>query len=81
MKKLGDAAQVPLYKPPTRRSERGELMEYFAKKLSKPIGYVAYKLTGFKVPDMYYLKSICDQAEQRGEPWAKVWYGSIKNRP
>lgn len=61
--------------------ERGELLKYFASKIGKPIGFVAMKLTGYKLPDLYYLKSICDQEEKRGVPWSKVFYGSIKVFP
>lgn len=59
-------------------TERGELLKYFSQKIGKPIGFVAMKLTGFKLPDLYYLKSTCDDAERRGTPWGKVFYGSIK---
>lgn len=59
-------------------NERGELLKYFAEKIKKPIGFVAMRLTGFSVKDMYYIKSICDQEERRGEPWSKIFYGSIK---
>ncbi len=64
-----------------RPTERGELLKEFAGRIGKPIGYVAMRLTGFKLQDLYYLKSTCDDAERRGTPWAKVFYGSIKERP
>ncbi len=66
---------VGKYKAP---SERGELLSYFSTKLHKKIPYVAFKLTGFTIQDMYYLRSSCDQAEHRGIPWGAAFYSSIK---
>lgn len=63
----------------SKKTERGELLKYFAGKINKPIGYVAMRLTGFAVKDMYYLKSLCDQEEKRGTPWGKAFFGSIKS--
>lgn len=79
MEKIGKFIK-PL-EPKKRETERGELLKYFAGKIKKPIGFVAMKLTGFKLPDLYYLKSICDDGERRGTPWAKIFYGSIKQKP
>ncbi len=61
-----------------KANERGELLKYFATKIQKPIGFVAMKLTGLKVEDLYFIKSACDQEEKRGVPWSKVFYGSLK---
>lgn len=70
---------MPEQAPKGRRpSERGELLKYFGQKTGKPIGYVAMRLTGFKLQDLYYLKSNCDAEEKRGTPWGKVFWGSIK---
>ncbi len=66
--------------PQKKQSERGELLSYFSEKLHKKIPYVAFKLTGFTIQDMYYLKSLADSEERRGTPWAKVFYGSIKSK-
>ncbi len=81
MKKIGDSIK-PLFpeQPKKKGSERGELLDYFSKKLGRKIPFIAFKLTGFKLPDLYYLKSICDDAERRGTPWGKVFWGSIKNK-
>ncbi len=66
---------------PSKKTERGELLKEFAEKLSKPIGYVAMRLKGFSVQDMYYIRSIAEDGARRGEPWAKVFYGSLKVKP
>lgn len=71
----------------TRNTERGDLLQYFVQKINassnrgKPatIPYIAMRLKGFGEKDLYYLKSVCDAAErEKGTPWAKVFYGSIK---
>jgi hypothetical protein len=81
-----------LVRPPQkkRRTERGELLEYFhfnvnlerdgTKYPKLPIGAVAWKLQGLTVKDLYYLKSITEDARRRGEPWGKVFWGSLKSR-
>lgn len=68
------------YKPPKtkRRSERGDLLEYFSQKLEKPIGYVAFRCKGMELVDLFYIKSACDDYQRRGNPWAKGWYGMLK---
>ena len=33
-----------------------------------------------KLSDWHYLKSICDDAENRGDVWSKVFWGSLKNK-
>lgn len=81
MKPIGKYIQPPGPPKPSRRTERGDLLKEFAGQLKKPIGYVAMRLTGFDLKDLYYLKSLCDGEAKRGVEWAKVWYGSIKNKP
>ena len=74
-----------------RRSERSELVEYFylnanadrdGKKYKKlPASFFAYKLSHLKVPDLYYLKSVCEDARRRGASWSKTfWYELKANR-
>lgn len=79
MKRISNYTVPALTK--TRVTERGELLKYFAQKTDKKIPFIAFKLTGFKLSDLYYLKSLCDGEERRGEPWAKVFFGSIKSKP
>lgn len=31
--------------------------------------------------DWHYMKSICDDAERRGEVWSKIFWGSLKEQP
>ncbi len=64
--------------PQKKQSERGSLLEYFAGKLHKKIPYVAFKLTGMDLSTLYFIKSSCDQAENRGIPWGAAFYSSIK---
>lgn len=81
-------------KPPKqqkRTTERGEVIKYFqegvnaerdGKKYRKlPFGYFAMKLTGLKQPDLYYLKSVCDDARRRGQSFAKTFFGSLRAKP
>lgn len=81
MEPIGNFIQPAVPLKPSRRSERGDLLKEFAARLKKPIGYIAMRLTGFSVTDLYYIKSLCDGEEKRGIEWAKVFYGSIKNKP
>lgn len=76
MQQISLLLQKPIEVKPA--NERGDLLKYFAAKISKPIGYIAFRLKGFTLEDMYYLKSLADQEERRGEPWSKIFYGSIK---
>lgn len=79
MDKIGNLFKMPEQGPKKdRKTERGELLKYFSQKTGKPIGYIAMRLTGFKLPDLYFLKSNCDSEERRGVPWGKVFWGSIK---
>lgn len=62
-----------------KKTERGELLKYFAERVDKPIGYVAMRCSGMKVEDLYFLKAIADKYSLEGKgPWAKCWYGALK---
>ena len=60
-----------------RATERGELLLYFMQKLNMPrgrdgmppltIGRMAKTLEGIPTLDLYFLKSICDDAQRRGD--------------
>ena len=69
-----------IYKLPekSKATERGSLLEYFAEKKGKPIKYIAFRLTGFKIPDLYYLKEEADRYEKGGNPWSKCFWGALK---
>lgn len=67
--------QMPVKKKGT---ERGELLLYFAQKTGKPIGYIAMRVAGLTLQDLYFLDAKCRQEEARGVAWGKVFYGSIK---
>lgn len=66
--------------PKKKGTERGELLQKFSDKTGKPIGYVAMRVKGFSLPDLYFIDSLCAGEEKRGVPYAKVWYGSIKTK-
>lgn len=76
MDQIASFLKVPEKK---KANERGDLLKYFATKIQKPIGFVAMKLTGLQLQDLYFIKSNCDQEEKRGVPWSKVFYGSLKS--
>jgi hypothetical protein len=71
-----------------RRSERGDLIETFLLRLNpgrKAKGYppltygrLAYLLTGIKTPDLYYLMSVCNDAERRGYPFSAIFWRELK---
>ena len=63
-----------------RGSERGEILSYFSLKTKRSIPYLAYKLMGLTITDLYYLKSSCDDYERQGNPWSKAFFGSLKPR-
>lgn len=70
------------------RNERDELFDYFytklapqwkgKSKLSKKL--LAIKISHLSVQDLYYMKSTCNDAERRGTPFSKVFWGSLKPR-
>lgn len=77
---------LPNFEPPkntteSRKTERGELMKYFCGKLNytrkkdglKPIsmGYMGKLLQGIPTKDLYYLKSICNDAKHFSK---KFWW-------
>jgi hypothetical protein len=79
VKHIGDHIKKTLTK--TRATERGELMEYFCMRLNQsrardgipPIsmGRMGKMLQKIPTKDLYYLKSVCDQAENFSK---KFWF-------
>jgi len=77
----------PVRKSKDRTSERGELVQFFLDKLNpgrardgyKPLTPAALgvKLSHLSKSDLYYLKSICLDAETRGGSFAKTFLWSI----
>jgi hypothetical protein len=75
------AHMTPLPDKKSRATERGELMEYFLGKLNaarvrdglKPMtmGRMAALLVAIPTKDLYYLKSVCDQAKDFSK---KFWW-------
>ena len=65
--------------PKTEREQREELLEYFARKLGRPIGYIRFCLKGMMdLPTLHFIDSDCRQAEARGVPWGAAFRTSIK---
>ncbi len=48
-----------------KKTERGELLKYFAQETEKNIKYIAFRLTGIPTQDLYYIKSVCDELMRR----------------
>lgn len=72
---------VPTEPQKTRKTERGELLKYFASKLHITIPRVAAKLgPGLTLDDLYFIKSSCDAYERDGNQWGKAFNGMLKVR-
>lgn len=63
---------------PSRKTERGELLNYLAIHTGRSIKYVAFKCTKLSVADLYYLKSDCTQAAARGVPFSAAFHQALK---
>ena len=82
-----------------RSSERSDLIQYFMDTVNRervrdkrkplPFLYFARKCTGLELKDLYYLKSICEDADRRGgwkdkdgkwhpTSFGKLFCGSLK---
>ncbi len=67
-------AKKPSHKK-DKATERGELMQYFMQKLNRArlrdgmpaltMGRMGRLLVAIPTPDLYFLKSVCDDADQR----------------
>lgn len=76
----------------SRRSERGELIEYFYTEVRKSwdekkygklkISYIAFRVSYLNKSELYYLKSVCDDAARRygREAFAKKFFYEIRAR-
>jgi len=72
----------------TRTTERGEILDIILGRLNparksaeyKPLthGQLAYILEGIPTKDLYYLISVCNDAERRGFPWSAIFWKEIK---
>lgn len=86
MKPIGQLLQKPQEKP-DRTSERGELLRLFTDKINSsrkgtkyrrlPIAAVGAKLAHLSVGDLYFLKSVCEDAERRGYSFAKRFWWEL----
>lgn len=85
MQHIGSHIRPPLKK--LKITERGELMEYFLDKLNAgrtqdglapmTMGRMGRLLVGIPTNDLYFLKSVCDDAQKRNGPSAfskKFWW-------
>jgi hypothetical protein len=73
---------------PTRRTERGDLLDTFLSRLNplrlqknmRPVSYgrLSFILTAIPTPDLYALLSKCNDAERRGYAWSAIFWLEIK---
>ncbi len=85
MQELNALIKNRFQKAPKAISERGELLQYFLDGINAgrdgkryrrlSIGFIAKKLQGLELRDLYYLKSICEDGRRRGVPFGKVFLG------
>jgi hypothetical protein len=71
-----------------RQTERGELMKYFIERLNPgrvrdgyaPLTLARMGRTLVAIPtrDLYYLKSVCEDAEARGKDFSKKFWWEVK---
>jgi hypothetical protein len=71
-----------------KATERGELMRYFMDKLNPPrvkdglppltMARMGRLLVAIPTRDLYYLKSVCDDAESRGSSFSKKFWWEVK---
>ncbi|MEK7108916.1 MAG: hypothetical protein AAB919_00575 [Patescibacteria group bacterium] len=71
-----------------RQTERGELMKFFMQKLNPGRvrdGYAPLNLArmgrvlvAIPTRDLYYLKSVCEDAEARGQDFSKKFWWEVK---
>ena len=71
-----------------KQTERGELMRYFLSKLNPPrvrdglppmsMPRMGRLLVAIPTRDLYYLKSVCEDAESRGGSFSKKFWWSVK---
>lgn len=71
-----------------RQTERGELMRYFMEHLNTgrakdglpplTMGRMGRLLVAIPTRDLYYLKSVCDDAASRGQSFSKKFWWEIK---
>jgi hypothetical protein len=71
-----------------RKTERGELMRYFMERLNPPrvrdglppltMGRIGRLLVAIPTRDLYYLKSVCEDAAARGSDFSKKFWWEIK---
>ncbi len=74
----------------SRATERGELMEYFIQKLNASraqdglapmtMGRMGRVLVGIPTKDLYFLKSVCDDAQKRNgvSAFSKKFWWEVK---
>jgi hypothetical protein len=70
--------------------ERDELLDFFHSKMEKAYKrhsgrkltkkYIAIKISHLKEKDLYFLKSVCLDAERRGKSFSMVFWSELKVR-
>ena len=93
-KRLGELFKNPYAtlgnKPKSKDTERGELLKYFQGRVNTErvgtkykqvsIAFIATKVAGLTLRDLYYIKSSCDDSNKNGYSWSKCFFGSLKPR-
>lgn len=74
-----------------QKTERGELMRYFLEKLNQSrakdglapltMPRMGRVLVAIPTRDLYFLKSVCDDAEARGNSFSKKFWWEVKPKP
>lgn len=68
------------YKIPekNRKTQRGELLRFISEQTGYNIKHVAFRVTGFSVRDLEFLKSDMTQANARGIGWGRAFNAALK---
>lgn len=92
MQHIGKHIAGTAQKKKDRATERGELMEYFMRKLNYArvrdgmlaltMARMGRTLVAIPTKDLYYLKSVCDDADKRGgiDAFSKKFWWEVKPR-
>ena len=89
MEKIGNILKLP--KKKQAPSERAELIGYITDTLNSErrggkypkLSYrrIGVKLAHLTVPDLYYIKSMFNDCQNRGYPCGKFFWGALKPKP
>ena len=91
IKKIGDMLRLLPKRKNKATSERAELVGWFVDNINaerrgtkwKPVTakYIGFKLSYLSKQDLYYMQSVLKDSMNRGYPFGKAFFGSLKVRP